>query len=155
MSTTLPPETTLSAPPDAAGRRRTRAWLVAAALVVLGSTGWWIAYSGDAVKRHEARVIAGDFPSLRLETGKTLEVDEFGRVAVGGFLMDPPLSVGSQRLIPVGTYQAALIANDGVPAHVKKTELVIAVQDASGVWHPSTAPEVIARMRGPRTQVPR
>ena len=138
-----------------AGRRRGRAALVAGALLVVGSTFWWIAYSGEAVKVHEARVIAGDFPAVRLETGKKLEVDEFGRVAVNGLLTTPPLSVGSQRLIPRGTYQAALVANDGVPAHVKKTELVIAVQDAAGRWYPDTAPQVIARLRGPRPQVPR
>lgn len=156
MLTTHPPETLAAArPSDAVVRRRARAWIVAGALVLLGSTGWWIVYSAEAVKAHEARVIAGDFPSVRLESGKVLEVDEFGRVAVGGFLTDPPLSVGSTRLIPRGRYTAALIANDGVPAHMKKTELVIAVQDEAGAWHPSTAPQVIARLNGQRTQEPR
>ncbi len=156
MSTMLRPDTLPAvAPADAAGRRRARAWIVAGALVLLGSTGWWLVYSAEAVKAHEARVIAGDFPSVRLETGKQLEVDEFGRVAVDGFLTTPPLSVGSTRLIPRGKFKAALIANDGVPAHMKKTELVIAVQDGTGAWHPATAPQVIARLNGQRTQEPR
>lgn len=156
MSTTLPPDTLApDSPAFAAGRRRTRAWIVAGALVLLGSTGWWIAYSAEAVKAHEARVIAGDFPSVRLEAGKVLEVDEFGRVAVNGLITDPPLNVGSTHLIPRGKYQAALIANDGVAAHLKKTELVIAVQDEAGAWHPATATQVLERLNGQRPQEPR
>lgn len=151
MSTMSPPDAPTALPPaDLAQRRRGRAWLVAGALVIAGSTGWWLAYSAEAVKAHEARVIAGDFPAVRLETGKALEVDEHGRVSVGGFLTTPPLSVGSTRLIPRGKYKAALIANDGVPEHLKKTELVIAAQDEAGAWHPATAPQVIARLNGGR-----
>jgi hypothetical protein len=148
MTTNTPPD------PHATARWRGRAWLTAGFLVLFGSTTWWLSYSAEAVKAHEARVIAGDFPAIRLEAGKKVEVDEHGRVAVGGYLQDPPLSVGSTRLIPRGTYKAMIVANDGVPAHVKKTELVIAAQDEAGAWHPATAPQVLARLKTPHPGSP-
>ncbi|MEB3224156.1 MAG: hypothetical protein VKS61_18940 [Candidatus Sericytochromatia bacterium] len=125
---------------------RTRLLIVAGAAVVVGSAVGWQQYSRQAVLAHESRVIAGDFPALRLEQG-AMAVDEFGRVAVNGLLREPPLSVGSQRLTPPGRYVEVVIANDGVAAHVRKTELVIGARDASGTWRPESAEAIAERLR--------
>jgi hypothetical protein len=103
-------------------------------------------FSRGAVVAVETKVLAADFPEMRLEEGP-VEVDEFGRVAINGLLREPPLSVGSQRLTPPGRYLGVIIANDGVAAHVRKTELVIGARDASGAWHPPSAGAVAERLR--------
>lgn len=155
MATTLPPQTGPALDPvaHAAGLRRTRMALVAGFLVMFGSIVWFLTYSADAVAKHEARVVAGDFPVLREATG-AMEVDEHGRVVVGGFLQNPPLTVASTRLVPPGKYKRAIVANDGVEAHRKKTELVIGAQDEKGAWHPASAAAVLARMNAPRERSP-
>lgn len=150
MATTLPPQ---GSPELAAGQRRTRSILVTAFLVMAGSTAWWLAYSADAVAKHEQRVIAGDFAVLRVQQGD-LEVDDHGRVVVGGFLPNPPITVASTRLVPRGKYAAIIVANDGVAAHAMKTELVIGARDAQGAWHPASAALVLDRMKAPRAGNP-
>lgn len=126
-------------------RNRTRRLLALGGVILLASTFWWQWYSRDALSHHEARVIAGDFPAIRIETVKA-QVDEFGRVAVNGYLTDPPLAVGSLRLTPQGTYSAILVAHDGNPAHRSKTELVIGARDAHGQWFPSSASSIAERL---------
>ena len=157
MNTTAPSDIPTGIPPapaEAQSRQtRSRFLLSVGAALVLGATGTWIAYSRDAVARNEARAIAGEYPVIRLQTGH-FEVDEFGRVAVDGLLPTPPLTVASTHLIPLGKYQAAIVANDGQAEHVKKTELVIAAQDVAGAWHPETAPQVLARLKTPRAGSP-
>ena len=150
MATTHPPQAILDVP---AHQRRTRRILVMTFLVMAGSVAGWIAYSADAIGKLEQRVIAGDFPILRVQQGD-LEVDEHGRVVVGGFLPNPPITVASTRLVPRGHYTSVIIANDGVPEHQKKTELVIGAQDAKGAWHPATAALVLERMKAPREGSP-
>lgn len=136
----------LTDPAQIARRKRNRWLLAMGGAVMFGTTLWWQFYSRNALSLHEARVIAGDFPAIRLETA-TAKVDEFGRVAVNGFLTDPPLAVGSLRLVPQGTYQAILVAHDGNPAHRKKAELVIGAQDHKNAWHPPSAATIANNLR--------
>jgi hypothetical protein len=150
MATTHPPQATLDVQ---AHQRRTRGILVTAFLVMAGSVAWWLTYSAHAVALLEQRVIAGDFPVLRVQEGQ-LEVDDHGRVVVGGFLPNPPITVASTRLVPRGKYTAVIVANDGVDAHKKKTELVIGAKDALGAWHPASAAMVLDRMKAPRAGSP-
>ena len=113
---------------------------------MLLTTGWWQWYSRNALSLHEARVVAGDFPAIRVEQ-VTAQVDEYGRVAVNGYLTDPPLAVGSLRLIPQGSYQTILVAHDGIPAHRKKAELVIGARDQQLRWHPASAGRIANRLK--------
>ncbi|MEB3196292.1 MAG: hypothetical protein VKP62_03725 [Candidatus Sericytochromatia bacterium] len=135
-------------PADAAKQVRNRWLLAIGATLLLATTFWWQAYSRAALRQHEARMVAADFPALRLQQ-TSAQVDEFGRVSVNGLLTEPPLAVGSLRLIPQGTYTALLIANDGNPAHIKKVELVIGARDANRRWYPPTAEAVAKRLQAP------
>ncbi|MEB3330771.1 MAG: hypothetical protein VKQ33_16215 [Candidatus Sericytochromatia bacterium] len=130
--------------------RRTRILIVLGLAAVVAVAVGLQHLSRSAVLAVEAKVVAADFPELRLEQG-VATVDEFGRVAVDGLLREPPLSVGSQRLTPPGRYVEILIANDGVAAHVRKTELVIGARDADDRWHPQSAGAVAERVRGGKT----
>jgi hypothetical protein len=101
-------------------------------------------------------VIAGDFADLQLVT-------EQGQIEDGGKVLPDQLSVAqthpryvaSTRLIPVGRYQALLIAHDGNAEHLEKAEMVIAMQDPQGAWHPASASEVLARLKPARVGVAR
>lgn len=147
MTTTLPPEAASDA--DRAKRMRGRTWLVTAALMLTLIAFAWIFYSRDVVAQHEARVVSGDFASLRIEAGDMV-VDGYGRVTVGGFLSNPPLTVASMRLIPRGHYTSMIVGNDGDTATHKTTDLVIGAKDDKGAWHPATALEILARMKTPQ-----
>lgn len=137
------------APPSPrTAQHRARLWLVLGGIAVLTFAYWLETMSRGAVTAMETQALAGDFPAIRREVAPA-SVDEFGRVAVRGLLREPPLSVASQRLTPPGKYVEILIANDGVPTHVKKTELVIGARDASGTWHPASAGEIAARTSPP------
>jgi hypothetical protein len=120
--------------------------VLAGAVVLIGGFGGFWAYSAQAIHSHEQRVIAGDFPSVHLQTGSAT-VDGDGKVAGDVAKQDPQMYVASLNLIPPGQYQAVIVADDSVASRREKAEIVIAGQDPKGQWHPASAPQILARLK--------
>ena len=139
----------VSTPPSApTSNAKTRVILLLSGLVILGSMIGYGFYASAGLKQMESRIIAGDFPHVRLEAIEAT-VEESGKVVSPQLDESKFLTVASLKLVPPGAYKAVLVANDGNPKHIEKTELVIAGQDAAGKWHPETAPQVLERLKAP------
>jgi hypothetical protein len=146
MSATFP-ESSLPAP--GASNWRARLLIVVIGVAMTAGVGGFWAYSMQATQQHEQRVIAGDFPDLQVVTEKG-QIEDGGKVLPDALSpsQEHPRYVASTRLIPSGRYQALLLAHDGNAEHLEKAEMVIAMRDEQGQWHPETAPQVLARMKG-------
>lgn len=132
-------------PTPEARRARFRIILTVSSVISLACVFGYLTYAAKGVADLEQRIVAGDFPNVRLEKGN-FNIATDGRVL--GVREDR--YVASLKLVPPGEYQATLVANDGNPAHIEKGEIVIAAQDTKGQWHPETAPQLLERLRSPR-----
>lgn len=135
-------------PVSAAKKWRARAVILTIGLATFGFVGGFYAYSSQVVAQHEARVIAGDFPFVQLVSGK-VTIEDGGKVIPQVLSPEQKVSryVASTRLIPVGEYEAVLIAHDEDAKHLEKSEMVIGAQDATGAWHPASAAQVLERLK--------
>lgn len=135
--------------PDAAATRRQRVRIILTLTVVIAvaCVFGYLTWAMNSVNQMDRRIMAGDFPNVRLET-MPLAVADDGKIFADGLKED--LYVASLRVVPPGKYTAMLVANDGNPEHIAKAEMVIAAKDEQGEWHPKTAPQILERLNAPK-----
>ena len=138
----------LPVPSSPASNAKTRLVMVISFLVIGVSVVGYGFYASAGLKQMETRIVEGDFTNVRLESIPAT-VQENGKVFSSQVDPEKNLTVASLKLVPPGEYKAILVANDGNPQHIEKTELVIAGQDAEGQWHPKSAPQVLERLKAP------
>lgn len=126
-------------------RNRSRLFLVAIALGMLASNVYFLFATHNATQAMEARAIAGNFPAMHLEAGPAT-IEEDGRVYGREAGPDPTGYVASTKLIPAGTYQTLIIADDADAAKKAKAALVIGARDKAGAWYPATAAAIATRL---------
>jgi hypothetical protein len=140
--------TPASSPDIAASRRqRVRIILTLTVVIAVACVFGYLTWAMNSVNQMDRRILAGDFPNIRLER-VTMAVADDGKIFADGLKGD--LYVASLRVVPPGKYRAMLVANDGNPEHIAKAELVIAAQDEKGAWYPKTAPQILERLNSPK-----
>jgi hypothetical protein len=131
-------------------RKRVRSLLALTIAIAVACVFGYLTWAMNGVNQMDRRIMAGDFPNVRLETMPFAVADD-GKVFADGLKGDR--YVASLRIVPPGKYKAMLVANDGNAAHIEKAEMVIAAQTVDGEWHPKSAPSILERLRTPQPHI--
>ena len=135
----------VAAVPAPASRSRSRLALAALFGLVLATNLYFVMAARSAATDMEARVLSGNFAAMHVERLPANVMDD-GRVYLHPRDTEPTGYVASTNLVKGGQYQAVIIAEDEAAAKRAKAALVIAAQDAKGVWHPANAAAIAAKL---------